>query len=175
MEAVGPRSFLILTGSMGSGKTAVMAEASDILALRGIPHAAVDLDMLGFAHLPAGADNDDVMYRNLQAVWQNYAAVGIDRLLLARAIESRTHLERCVVAVGAKEEVVVCRLAASLETMEDRVGSRELGVGRDRYVERVKMLDDALNHARLENFAVANEGRLLTEVANEVLERAHWL
>lgn len=48
-------------------------------------------------------------------------------------------------------------------------------MGRDRYVERVKMLDDALNHARLENFAVANEGRLLTEVANEVLERAHWL
>lgn len=159
---------------MGSGKTAVMAEASDILALHGIPHAAVDLDMLGFAHLPAGAENDDVMYRNLQAVWQNYAALGVDRLLLARAIESRAHLERCVVGVGAKE-VVVCRLAASLETMEERVGSRELGVGRNKYVERVKMLNDAMDRARLENFAVANEGRQLTEVANEVLERAHWL
>ena len=64
--------MLILTGSMGSGKTAVMAEASDILALRGIQHAAIDLDMIGFAHLPTGAENDDVMYRNLQAVAANY-------------------------------------------------------------------------------------------------------
>lgn len=141
MKAVGPRSLLIITGSMGSGKTAVMAEASDILALRGIPHAGVDLDMLGVAHQPDGAENDDVMYRNLQAVWQNYAALGVDRLLLARAIESRAHLERCVVAVGAKE-VVVCRLAASLETMQERVGSRELGVGRNKYIERVKMLNE---------------------------------
>lgn len=174
MKAVGPRSLLIITGSMGSGKTAVMAEASDILALRGIPHAGVDLDMLGVAHQPDGAENDDVMYRNLQAVWQNYAALGVDRLLLARAIESRAHLERCVVAVGAKE-VVVCRLAASLETMQERVGSRELGVGRNKYIERVKMLNDAVDHAQLENFAVINEGRLLTEVATEVLESAGWL
>ena len=176
MEAARPRSFslLIITGSMGSGKTAVMAEASDILALRGIPHAAIDLDMLGMAHLPSAAPSDDVMYRNLQTVWQNYAALGVDRLLLARAIESRTHLERCVVAVGAKE-VVVCRLAASLETMHERIGSRELGVCRGKYIEHVAILNDAMDRARLENFAVANEGRQLTEVANEVLQRAHWL
>jgi hypothetical protein len=174
MEAVRPRSLLIITGSMGSGKTAVMAEASDILALRGIPHAAVDLDMLGFGHLPGSSTNDDVMHRNLRDVWQNYAALGVDRLLLARAIESRTHLERCVVAVGAKE-VVICRLAASLETMQERIGSRELGVCRGKYIERVAILNDAMDRARLENFAVANEGRQLTEVANEVLERAHWL
>jgi len=64
MEAVRPRSLLIITGSMGSGKTAVMAEASDILALRGIPHAAVDLDMLGFGHLPGSPTNDDVKKMN---------------------------------------------------------------------------------------------------------------
>ena len=53
---------------MGSGKTAVMSEASDILAARGIPHAAIDLDMLGMAHLSDATSSDDVMYRNLQAV-----------------------------------------------------------------------------------------------------------
>ena len=108
------RSLLIITGSMGSGKTAVMAEASDILALRGIPQAAIDLDMLGMAHLPDATPNDDVMYRNLQAVTDNYAALGVDRLLLARAIETKAELERCVDAAGARE-VVVCRLTASLE------------------------------------------------------------
>jgi hypothetical protein len=73
---------------MGSGKTTVLAEASDILALQSVPHAAIDLDMLGMAHLPVTAENSDVMYRNLKTVWQNYAALGIDRLLLARAIET---------------------------------------------------------------------------------------
>ena len=29
---------------MGAGKTSVLAEASDILTLRKIPHAAIDLD-----------------------------------------------------------------------------------------------------------------------------------
>ncbi len=167
-------SLLVITGSMGSGKTAVMAEASDILALRGIPHAAIDLDMLGFAHLPIGARNDDVMYRNLQAVAQNYAALGVDRFLLARAIENHAELERCVTAVAAKE-VVVCRLTVAVETMQQRVGSRELGIGRAKYVGRVMTLNDVLDRARVEEFAVANEGRPLTEVANDLLERARWL
>ena len=90
MEAAGLRSLsslLIITGSMGSGKTAVMAEASDILRMRGIPHAAIDLDILGLAQLPDAAPSDDVMYRNLQAVAQNYAALGLDRFLLARAVK----------------------------------------------------------------------------------------
>jgi len=37
---------------MGAGKSAVMGEASDILARRRIVHAAIDLDALGVAHLP---------------------------------------------------------------------------------------------------------------------------
>ena len=46
-------SLLIITGTMGAGKTSVLGEASDILALRGIAHAAIDLDALGLAHLPS--------------------------------------------------------------------------------------------------------------------------
>ena len=159
---------------MGSGKSAVMAEASDILTLRSVPHAAIDLDMLGFAHLPVGAGNNDVMYRNLQAVWQNYEALGVDRLLLARAIENQAELDRCLGAIAA-EDVIVCRLTASIAAMQQRVAARELGVDRNKYIERVTTLNDALDHALLENFAVTNEDKPLTEVAKEVLERAHWL
>jgi hypothetical protein len=46
---------------MGSGKTTVLAEASDILALGHIMHAAIDLDALGLAHLPSAANKDGVM------------------------------------------------------------------------------------------------------------------
>jgi len=66
-EAV-TESLLIITGSMGAGKTAVLAEASDILALRHMAHAAIDLEALGLAHLPSSPSNDDAMYRNLRSL-----------------------------------------------------------------------------------------------------------
>ena len=94
---------------MGAGKTAVLGEASDILALRQIAHAAIDLDGLGLGLLPAAAKGDGVMYRNLQAVCNNYASLGIKRLLLARAMEDRAELELCRGIVSATK-TVVCRV-----------------------------------------------------------------
>jgi len=75
-----------MTGTMGAGKTAVLGEASDILAQRQVVHAAIDLDALGLAHLPPAASTDGVMYDNLRAICRNYAALGVKRFLLARAI-----------------------------------------------------------------------------------------
>jgi ABC-type uncharacterized transport system YnjBCD ATPase subunit len=60
-------SLLIITGTMGAGKSSVLAEASDILTLRHIVHAAIDLDALGLAHLPTSTGNNGVMYRNYRA------------------------------------------------------------------------------------------------------------
>src|SRR6202166_1950037 len=117
-----PINLLLITGSMGSGKTTVLSEASDILTSRNIPHASIDLDALGTAHLPPPLQNNDLMYRNLQSVWENYAQVGVTRLLLARAIESRAELQQCRNAVSGVE-IVICRLAASIKTMQDRVQS----------------------------------------------------
>ena len=54
-------SLLIITGSMGAGKTSVLGESSDILAQRNIAHAAIDLDALGLAHLPGQVRTHDVM------------------------------------------------------------------------------------------------------------------
>src|SRR5690348_11565416 len=120
-------SLLIITGTMGAGKTAVLAEASDILALRHIAHAAIDLDAIGLAHLPSSASSDAVMYRNLECVWKNYSSLGVRRLLLARAMEDRAELERCRRVVSANH-TIVCRLIASIEAMQHRVKMRESGV-----------------------------------------------
>jgi adenylylsulfate kinase len=167
-------SLLIITGTMGAGKSAVLAEASDILAQRGIVHAAVDLDALGLAYLADGRTSDQVMYRNLASVCENYKAAGVKRVLLARAIESRLELEVCLRAVSAAE-VSICRLGASLETMEGRVGRRELGVGRQEYVGRVKKLDLILDGAKLEDLTISNEDRAVTDVASEMLLKAGWI
>ena len=167
-------ALLIITGSMGSGKTAVLFEASDVLASRNIPHAAIDLDALGTAHLPAGVQDKELMYRNLRSVWENYAQIGLKRLLLARAIENREELECCREAVKA-ENVVVCRLTASIQTMQGRVQSREIGALQDSFVARVAELSAVLDHARLEDIAVNNENRTVTDTALEMLTRSGWL
>jgi len=167
-------ALLIITGSMGSGKTAVLFEASDILSARNIPHAAIDLDALRTAHLPADVQsNKELMYRNLRSVWENYAQVGLKRLLLARAKENGEELECCREAVRAKT-VTVCRLTASIQTMQMRVRSREVGALQKSFVARVAELNAILDRARLENFTLSNEDRSLTEVALEMLTRSGW-
>jgi adenylate kinase len=113
-------ALLVITGSMGSGKTTVLSEASDILVVQNIPHASIDLDALATAHLESSVEHSQLMYRNLRSVWENYAQVGLRRLLLARAIEDRAELECCREAVSASR-LVLCRLTASIKTMQDRV------------------------------------------------------
>src|SRR5438477_4304657 len=152
------KSLLIITGTMGAGKTTLLGEASDILAMRHIAHAAIDLDALGLVHLPSAPGNDGVMYRNLQSVCNNYASLGVRRLLLARAMEDRAELELCRGIVSATN-TVVCRLAAGLEVMKQRVKARESGLLQEQYVDRVAKLNAILDDARLEDLTAINENR----------------
>jgi hypothetical protein len=159
---------------MGAGKTSVLAEASDTLALRHIIHAAIDLDAFGLAHLPSAADTDGVMYRNLESVCRNYAALGVTRVLLARAVEDRAELEFCRSAVSA-QNTVVCRLTASLGEMQQRVKKRESGVLQREFVDRVAILNAILDRACLEDFVVTSENRSVSEAAKEMLIKAGWI
>lgn len=166
--------MLIITGTMGAGKTTVLAEASDILRLRHIVHAAIDLDALGLAYLSSAIQNDDLMYRNLQSVYENYASQGVRRVVVARALENRAELELCCGAVSATS-TAVCRLTASVEAMQQRVRTRERGMLQKEYVARVLTLSAILDTAGLEDFTVTNENRSPTEVAQEMLLRAKWI
>ena len=159
---------------MGAGKTAVLGESSDILAQRQIVHAAIDLDALGLAHLPSAARSDGVMYDNLRSICRNYAALGVQRFLLARAIEDDAQLRLCRDIILAAN-TAVCRLTASIDAMKRRVQMRDLGISQREFVARVAKLNVILDRAQLEDFAVTNEDRSLTEVAIEVLVRAGWI
>lgn len=161
---------IVITGSMGAGKTTVLGEASDLLTERRIRHAAIDLDALGIAH--TGADHD-LVDQNLRSVCGNYAAAGIDRLLIAAAVESASELQRIKAATAARQ-LVVCRLRAPLDVMRARVASRERGIFSGRYVDRVGRLESILDAAGLEHFEVDSDGPV-TEVAQEILIRACWI
>ncbi|HLV96378.1 MAG TPA: hypothetical protein VKS44_14395 [Candidatus Acidoferrales bacterium] len=166
--------MLIITGTMGAGKTAVLGEASDILAMRQIVHAAIDLDALGLAHLPSAAFSDGVMYDNLRSICRNYTALGVQRFLVARAIEDEAHLKLCRDILPAAN-TIVCRVTASIETVKRRVEMREFGISRQEYVARAVKLNAILDRARLEDFTVANENRPLTDVAIEILVKTKWI
>jgi len=114
------------------------------------------------------------MYENLRSVCKNYADLGVQRFLLARALEDRVQLERCREIVPATN-TVVCRVTASIAAMKRRVQMRETGISRREYVARVEKLNAILDRARLEDFIVSNENRSLTEVAEEMLIKAGWL
>jgi len=165
---------IVITGTMGSGKTTVLGEASDVLTGHGIAHAAIDLDTLAIAHLP-GANTGDLAYRNLASVWQNYAAAGAERLLIAAAVESATDLARIRDAVPGAT-VLVCRLTASSPTMQERVARRDPGLLQDQFVARVTVLETLLDRVGLEHFALCNDDDCsVTEVARQLLALAGWV
>ncbi len=166
---------LVISGSIGAGKTTVLSEASDLLVEAGIAHAAIDLDWLSIMHPRQGRHGQRLMFANLAAVWPVYAAAGAERLLVARVVEDRSELRRYRQAVpGAK--VIVCRLTASIGTMQARLRMREPGMFQAQGIARSAELADILERKRVEDFTVDNdEGRPVTEVAREVLRRAGWI
>lgn len=167
-------ALLLITGTMGAGKSAVLAEASDLLAMRNVVHAAIDMDALGLAHLSPSSLNDDAMYANVGCVCSNYAQRGVSRFLLARAVEGRSILDILLKAINA-QSAVICRLTASPECLHQRLRSRESGVLREDFVARSTELNNILDRAGLEDFTIVNEDRPLTVVAHQVLVRSGWI
>ena len=164
---------VVISGSMGSGKTTVMAEASDLLTASRVAHAAIDLDALGVGYLPDDTWND-LTYRNLASLCANHRVAGVTRLLIAEAVENRAELDLIRNAIP-DSEILVCRLKARLATMQQRVLTREPGLLQERLAARVAALEAMLDTAGLEDFVVENDNRSVTEVAHRILVRAGWL
>ena len=168
---------LVISGSMGAGKTTVMGEASDLLQEADIPHATLDFDCLGQIHPRSGDDDHGarLAFQNLKSIWPNYRAAGIDRLLIASVVEERAQVDRYRAAIPGAEPVV-CRITAPVETMHARLRLREPGIYLARFLARSTALDGILRAARAEDFGVDNgPGRCITAVARETLSRAGWV
>lgn len=169
--------MLLLSGSMGAGKTTVMGEVSDLLIEADVSHACVDFDGLALIHPHAPEDPHGSMlaFRNLKSIWANYRAAGIERLVIAAVIERRSELAQYEEAVRGAE-IMLCRLLAPLATMHDRLRSRDPGIYLPQFLARSTELDGILAAGRIEDFTVDNgPGRHITDVAREVLQRAGWL
>lgn len=176
-------SVLLVTGTLGVGKTEVVREMNEVRRTRGLSNATIDLDWIGKGRQPTdwpdttwrfGTRSADLQVANLRAMWPNYARLGITRLLLSGVIDSREHLTGLLEAVDA-EAFAVCRLTAPNAVLQERIRRRELGIARDflvRYSAEVEAHLDRLNVASL---TVVNDGSMpITAVAEKVLADSGW-
>jgi gluconate kinase len=168
-----PTKVIILSGSMGCGKTTVLGEASDVLSTHYIAHACVDLDAIGTVLIPEDVAAD-LVRRNLAGIYANFVSAGLSHVLLAEAVENRRDLDNLRGAMP-EAEIVVCRLTAAFATMESRLRVREPGMNQAKLLARARELQQVLDAAQVEDFTVVNDDRSVTAIAHEVLERAGWL
>jgi hypothetical protein len=89
-------------------------------------------------------------------------------------MEGRAELELCR-GIFSATNTVVCRITASLETMQQRVKTRETGISRHEYIARVATLNAILDRADLEDFTVTSENRSVSDIAREMLVKAKWM
>jgi hypothetical protein len=151
----------------------VAKEVIAIASTIGLRAAAVDLDWLGWT-TPTDGGVDDLIALNLHAVAVNYAALGIDHLVLARGIVDPAGLK--VVAAALRDwEFEVVRLDATNGTMERRIRARDAGA---ELQEHLGELGDMARRVRASTptaHSVVNDERDLRDVAREVMRVAGWI
>ncbi|MBV2357369.1 ATP-binding protein [Streptomyces sp. J2-1] len=168
---------LLLTGTVGAGKTSVATRIGELLASAGVPNAVIDLDALCDSWPPPVDDpfNTRVMLANLRSVVLNYRAAGVNRFVLAGVVENAEERDRCAAALGA--ELLVCRLRVDLDTNHARLRARHANEPHRLpwYLKRSGELADLLDRARVEDFTLDTTDRPVGELATSVLERARTL
>ena len=167
---------LLLTGPVGVGKSTALSEIAWLLTQASMPHAAVDLAVIGRAW-PAPEDdpwNERLIHRNLACLWANFRDAGAERLVLARVLEARSLLRHVEAAVPGAA-ITVVRLRASLPVLETRIRHREHGGDPTWYLEVAAYLVDALEQPGVADYVVDNERGPVADVAAQVLRLVGWL
>lgn len=168
---------VLLTGTLGSGKTVLAVEIGEVLEERGVPYAVVDLDWLGWIY-PGPDGDEDAPFRlivaNLTDAWPRFRAAGARRLVMARLVERREHVDALRRALPGLVLAVV-RVDASPETAAARLRARDAGATLDHHLEESAAFREVVARAGVEDMVVSNDGRPIREVALEVLDRLGWL
>ncbi|MGV9454518.1 AAA family ATPase [Streptomyces sp. NPDC003635] len=169
---------LLIGGRAGVGKTTVAWEVSAQLRASAIAHAVIEGDFMGQIH-PAPEDDPHraaISESNLTAVWANFAARGCRRLVYTNTAsvlpEATGMFQR---AMGSGVRLVRVLLTASDATAHERLVGRELGSELDQELagsmRKARLLD---SRAPAETVRVATDGRLVVDIAREVVAVTGW-
>jgi len=167
--------LLFISGPVGVGKTTVASELSSLLEIGEIPHTFVDLDALTYTFPRNASDpfGNELALENLVGLWQNSRKRHSKNLIIPRVIEHKDQVVKISDALGIPAPVV-CRLTASNETLLERVRTREIGSNLKWHEKRSLELSAILDKGKLEDFCITTDGRSITEIATDIMNRISW-
>jgi shikimate kinase len=169
-----PNGILVLTGPLGAGKTTVAVEVGRQLEAKGISCGVIDLDWLGWIH-PATCLHsvEELILKNLMAVWPNFSALGVNYLVLARALIGGGIVE-ALAARFAQADITVVRLHASPRTLRHRLRRRDSGGELREHLAELHDITAAMDKANLTSRVVVNDTLPVEQVALKVLGMIAW-
>ena len=167
---------VLITGTIGVGKTAVAVTAGELLEEHGVPHAIIDLDWLAWMWIPDAPDGliSDVLARNLEAIVPHLLAAGARKLILCRAVRDDGEIAALTGAL-APIPLTVVRLTSPRERIVERLSQRDTGSVLETHLGESEAFDAQLDELTLPHLAVANDDRPLGDVAREVIQRSELI
>ena len=164
---------LFIGGRAGTGKTSVASALHELLSARRVQHAVIEGDYLDMAY-PTPWEHG-LEEQNLQAIWQNYRALGYRRLIYTNVV-SVVQTDQLTRAMGDDPKITAVLLDVSDEMMRQRLTVRESGLSLERHLQR-----NAERRQRLESEApawvhrVTTDGKTLDQLAAEIGQLTGWL
>lgn len=105
-------------------------------------------------------------------MWTNFRAVGAERLIITRVLEARSLIGRIERAVPGAE-VVVVRLRAPLDVIQDRIRNRDLEQP-EWFLDAAAYLVPTMDEQRVEDHVIDNAVLSIGETADEILRAIGW-
>ena len=140
-----PKGILLITGTVGSGKTTVATEVGEQLADMSLPNAVIDLDWLGWVNV--GNDfkaYDQLIMQNIISTWPNYRKIGVEYLVLARMLLQREPLDVLAKAFPGTP-IITVKLVASKNTLEKRLSQRDSGETLQEHLGEIESMNKVLD------------------------------
>lgn len=167
---------LLITGTVGVGKTTIADAVGDLLREAAVPGAVVDIDWLrnAWPAPPSDRFNSALAMRNLRAISANFLQAGATRLVLAGVVESAADRAAHAQAVGVP--MTVCRLHADLDLVRSRLVRRHEHDDdlREWYVRRCAELNEIMDATPVADSLVDVTSATPSEAAAAVLQQVGW-
>ncbi|RII90976.1 AAA family ATPase [Clavibacter californiensis] len=164
---------LLLNGTYGVGKSAVLDHIGDLLAEAGRPFSLMDVDWFHRSWPPASWDPENVVIeaRAMAATWALFQEAGPRQLVVSGVVAERADLDRYRDALGIDVRCVL--LTASPAVVEARLRSRyddDRRAARHWHLARHADLAARLREADLHLAVIATDDRTPRQVARAALD-----
>lgn len=175
-----PTRVLVISGTMGAGKSAVASAVGDLLGERGARYTWIDGDALcqAWPTDPSDAYNQRMLFDALKGIAPVYRERGLGIVVLARVVEDpddRDRFARAFSSDGGPADVTIVRVTAPEEVRLARIDAREPeGKWREFGRARTMELEASLDELELEDLVFENDGRTAKETAMELLDGIGW-